>query len=218
MRTAKSELDNIFKGKFDKIKISDIEESDNFNSKMLPKKIKDEDIDLTTKSSRHNQIVSLLTEIDDTNLDNSTSSPKSKVYDTLNDDKEDDISQKNDISVIQNETSLFTETIDIPSEPDFSDNPSSSSSSVMFLDTSESSKQSTVSSFDNTSEERNNKPTIKNQGKKLSNKRLCYQALNMIKFLGIIHRKKLDLKHEPRLRRIAFLDWIGQLEIAFSSN
>ena len=30
--------------------------------------------------------------------------------------------------------------------------------------------------------------------------------------------KKLDLKHEPRLRRIAFLDWIGQLEIAFSSN
>ena len=32
MRTAKSELDNIFKGKFDRIKISDIEESDNFNS------------------------------------------------------------------------------------------------------------------------------------------------------------------------------------------
>ena len=40
----------------------------------------------------------------------------------------------------------------------------------------------------------------------------------MIKFLGTIHMKKLDLKHEPRLRRIAFLDWIGQLEIAFSSN
>ena len=30
--------------------------------------------------------------------------------------------------------------------------------------------------------------------------------------------KKLDLKHEPRLRRIAFLDWMGKLEIAFSSN
>ena len=30
--------------------------------------------------------------------------------------------------------------------------------------------------------------------------------------------KKLDLKHEPRQRRILFLDWIGQLEIAFSGN
>ena len=30
--------------------------------------------------------------------------------------------------------------------------------------------------------------------------------------------KKLDLKHEPRLRRSAFLEWISQLEIAFSSN
>ena len=39
--TAKSELDNIFKGKFDKIKFSIIEESDNSNSKVLPKNIKD---------------------------------------------------------------------------------------------------------------------------------------------------------------------------------
>ena len=30
--------------------------------------------------------------------------------------------------------------------------------------------------------------------------------------------KKLDLKHELRQRRIAFLEWIGQLEIVFSSN
>ena len=30
--------------------------------------------------------------------------------------------------------------------------------------------------------------------------------------------KKLDLKHEPRLRRTAFLEWISQIEIAFSSN
>ena len=28
----------------------------------------------------------------------------------------------------------------------------------------------------------------------------------------------MDLKHESRLRRIAFLEWISQLEIAFSSN
>ena len=40
----------------------------------------------------------------------------------------------------------------------------------------------------------------------------------MIKFLGTLHMRKLDLKHEPRLRRIAFLEWISQLEIAFSSN
>ena len=30
--------------------------------------------------------------------------------------------------------------------------------------------------------------------------------------------KKLDLKHEPRLRRASFLEWISQLEIVFSSN
>ena len=63
-----------------------------------------------------------MTERDETNLER-TSSPQSKVFDISNDDKEYDISQKNDISVIQDETSLFTETIDIPSEPDFSDNP-----------------------------------------------------------------------------------------------
>ena len=103
--------------------------------------------------------MSLLTEIDETNLGNSTSSPKSKVHDTLNDDKEDDISQENDISIIQDETSLFTENIDIPSQPDFSDNPSSSSSD-MFSDTSESSKQSSDSSSNNTSKERNNKSTL----------------------------------------------------------
>ena len=213
---AKSKLDNIFKGKFDKNKISDIEESDNSNSKVLPKNIEDEN--LTTKSSRHNQIVSLLTEIYDTNLDSTTSSPQSKVFDISNDNKEDDISQKNDTSIIQDETSLFTETLNIPTEPDFSDNSSSSSSSDMFSDISDSSKQSTDSSSDNTSRERVNKPTLKKQGERLSNKRLCYQALKMIKFLGTIHLKKLDLKHEPRLRRIAFLDWIEQLEIAFSSN
>ena len=30
--------------------------------------------------------------------------------------------------------------------------------------------------------------------------------------------KKLDLKYEPRQRRMAFLEWIGQWESAFSSN
>ena len=40
----------------------------------------------------------------------------------------------------------------------------------------------------------------------------------MIKFLGTLNMKKLDLKHEPRQRRYAFMEWISQLEIAFSSN
>ena len=40
----------------------------------------------------------------------------------------------------------------------------------------------------------------------------------MIKFLGTLQMMKLDLKHEPRQRRMAFLEWISQLEIAFSSN
>ena len=40
----------------------------------------------------------------------------------------------------------------------------------------------------------------------------------MIKFLGTLNMKKLDLKHDPRLRRASFLEWISQLEIAFSSN
>ena len=87
MRTAKSEMDNIFKGKFDKIKIADFNESDNSNIDILPDKIKDEDIDLTTKSSRHNQIVSLLTEIDETNL-NENPSPLVKVTNSSNDEDE----------------------------------------------------------------------------------------------------------------------------------
>ena len=56
------------------------------------------------------------------------------------------------------------------------------------------------------------------KGHKLTSDKVCSQALQMIKFLGTLHMRKLDLKHEPRLRRIAFLEWISQLEIAFSSN
>ena len=53
---------------------------------------------------------------------------------------------------------------------------------------------------------------------RLSSGKVCKQALNMIKFLASLQMRKLDLKHESRQRRIAFLEWIGQLEIAFSSN
>ena len=56
------------------------------------------------------------------------------------------------------------------------------------------------------------------ESQKLTSDKVCSQALQMIKFLGTLHMKKLDLKYEPRLRIIAFLEWISQLEIAFSSN
>ena len=39
-----------------------------------------------------------------------------------------------------------------------------------------------------------------------------------MKFLGTINTKKLDLNHEPRLRRTSFFEWISQLEVVFSSN
>ena len=54
--------------------------------------------------------------------------------------------------------------------------------------------------------------------RKLNSDKVCQHALSMIKFLGTLHMKKLDLKYEPRLRRAAFIEWISQLEIAFSSN
>ena len=50
---------------------------------------------------------------------------------------------------------------------------------------------------------------------KLTSDKVCSQALQMIKFLGTLHMRKLDLKHETRLRRITFLEWISQLEMAF---
>ena len=61
-----------------------------------------------------------------------------------------------------------------------------------------------------------NKTSITRQ--RLSSDKLCKQVLNMINFLASLQMKKLDLKYEPRQRRIAFLEWIGQFKIAFSSN
>ena len=48
---------------------------------------------------------------------------------------------------------------------------------------------------------------------RLNSDKLCKQALNIMKFLASLQMKKLNLKHEPRQRRIAFLEWIGQLAI-----
>ena len=55
----------------------------------------------------------------------------------------------------------------------------------------------------------------KRKNTKLTSEKVCSQALQMIKFLGTLYMRKLDLKHEPRLRRIVFLEWISQLELAF---
>ena len=52
----------------------------------------------------------------------------------------------------------------------------------------------------------------------LFDRKLCYQALSIIKLLGAISMEKLDLKHDPRLRRIVLLDWVGQVEIALLKN
>ena len=38
------------------------------------------------------------------------------------------------------------------------------------------------------------------------------------KFLGTLNVRKLDVRHDPRLRRASYLEWIPQLEITFSSN
>ena len=40
---------------------------------------------------------------------------------------------------------------------------------------------------------------------------MCSKALELITFLGTLHMKKLELKHDTKLSRT-------QLEIAFSSN
>ena len=95
-------------------------------------------------------------------------------------------------------------------EPDFSSSESTSSIS-------------SNSSFNKVYSSPTRKPkTMQNKTNKtiqrLSSDKLCKQALNMIFFLASLQTKKLDLKHELRQRRIAFLEWIGQLEIAFSSN
>ena len=50
-----------------------------------------------------------------------------------------------------------------------------------------------------------------------SESKLCSQSFSMIKFLGTINIKKLELKSDPRIRRANFHDWIGCLEVAFSN-
>ena len=179
------------------------------------------DMSIFTKSTRHNQIVSLLTEIDETNINEDSPSKSILMHDKDGSELQNNITDEDgdeESFSISNKSCTIIHSLDDPSPPDPSDN-STSSSSDMFSDSSSDSsimsKSNSSSSNDLPKKENNN---FKKNRRPLSDKKLCNQALNMIKFLGTIHMKKLDLKHEPRLRRIAFLDWIGQLEIAFSSN
>ena len=94
-----------------------------------------------------------------------------------------------------------------------SSDPSSSISSSSSLDYFLSSSIPTISSTSNSVVD----IQTPNQNKLLNDK-ICSQELGMMKFLGTLNTKKLDQKHKPRLRRTAFLEWISQLEIAFSSN
>ena len=99
---------------------------------------------------------------------------------------------------------------------------SSSNSTSSNSSTSSSSSSSLSSSSSSSKSSKQHKQTIKKLGKnkykKLSNKKMCSKALELIKFLGTLQMKKLELKHDPKLRRASFLEWISQLEVAFSSS
>ena len=80
------------------------------------------------------------------------------------------------------------------SDPSSSDSSTSSSSSSSY-----SSKDSNSSISTNLSKQSSNEKTIKQS--KISDDKICSQALIMIKFLGTLNMKKLDLRHDPQLRR-----------------
>ena len=113
---------------------------------------------------------------------------------------------------ISDQDAQFSDDNPSRSDPSLSDSSISSSSSSSSL----SSKNSNSSISTNFSKQSSNEETIKQS--KISDDKICSQALSMIKFLGTLNMRKLDLRHDPRLRRASFLEWISQLEIAFSSN
>ena len=48
---------------------------------------------------------------------------------------------------------------------------------------------------------KNTERHISGNNPRLTSDKVCYQALQMIKFLGTLQMRKLDLKHEPRTRQ-----------------
>ena len=72
-------------------------------------------------------------------------------------------------------------------------------------------KSKSISSSSSISRKRKRKKHLPSESK------LCSQSFSMIKFLGTINTKKLELRADPRSRRSNFHDWIGCLEVAFSN-
>ena len=155
---------------------------------------------------------SLKNDITSTHEEEDSNSLSSKLSDI------DDASQKsNHLHLTESPSSSFSSSSD--------DSSSSSSTSDSFMTSDYSSIETDELSALNKIDKKQDMTSKKYSDKKISgnNSRLtsdkvCCWALQMIKFLGTLHMRKLDLKHDPRLRRITFLEWISQLEIAFSSN
>ena len=129
---------------------------------------------------------------------------------------------ESNITIIKNSNNMnnkytFEEYDSISDDEEWSDNYDfkyNSSKSDITSSSSISTKSSTSS--------RKHKKRYKSRDKKkhkegnISDESLCKQSLAIIKLLGTMRTKKLDLKHEPKSRRAAFLDWLANIEVAFT--
>ena len=123
--------------------------------------------------------------------------------------------QKLIIIHIKNKDHIFTNSPS-PSFSSSSDSTSSSSSNNTSIstndhpynETDEDSVETKIKKFTKKSNKKKlkSKHLKKRKNTKLTSDKVYSQALQMIKFLETLHMRKLDLKHEPRLRRIAFLE------------
>ena len=137
--------------------------------------------------------------------------------------KQDDTFSESSITLAQTPIHQNTSILSQNTNKDISDDISLGSllsSKSDHTEKSSSSSSTSVSSLNsnNTGSSSDTISLIKPKSQKLTHDKVCTQALHMIKILGTLNMRKLDLKHEPRLRRHAFMEWISQLEIAFSSN
>ena len=103
-------------------------------------------------------------------------------------------------------------------------------SDKLFTDSSSNEDSSTSSNSNDSNSTNNHSPnkkkskfTNKKKKKKKKDKRhptddsLCKQSLAITELLGTMRTRKLDLKHEPKARRTAFLEWLSNLEVALNS-
>ena len=200
--TAKeSQINELLKDSNDKAHNTYNDNYDNEQNETLPEQnnklesLKHE-IESIPEEQDHNSLSSILTDIDDTSQKNNhihlTGSPSSSFSSSSEDSSSS--SSTNDSFMANDFSSIETDEL----------------SSLDKINKKVKRKKKEL--------KKNTKRHISENNSKLTSDKVCYQALQMIKFLGTLHMRKLDLKHEPRLRRIAFLEWISQLEIAFSSN